>query len=1009
MTGFLDDSDLDIIRVDKLNLNKNRIREKEYTCIDCRLDNKARNPKIAIYGKGKRRIMLVLETPDYMEDKKGGPWKSVNGIIIRDLLKETFDLDVERDCWTVYAVRCAAGGPIKSVHCEACRKYLHNDIKQLKPLVIIPFGYYAVMGISGDILTSKSRGKTALDWTGFMIPDQRFGAWIAPTWGIHYLELDTRYPDVVKRRQLLDHVKAALRKKEPPEIIDYKEAVKVLYSDVDILALFKLLETQAAYNKALCLALDYETTGRKPHREGHKIISIGLSDGDIAWAFQVKQDNEDIRTAFFHLLDNEFIAWRVHNLQFEYLWSAFFYNTVPRNLDHDTILGLHVLNSQKRKGLKPNVYCLFGVAGYDDSTEGYISAPPKEEKKHGANSFNLMDQAPLDDVLLYNGLDALFTYKIGNYINEAVRPENWAGYDFLMESGVNLVKAQNNGMLVDLGGVAEAKEMLTGRLNEIEKRIQKRADKYGWDKPGRFRPAASADISYLLFDVMGLKSGKDTATGRPATDKETLEKIKDPIIEDIGTWKRLQKLRDTYINGLVIESVDQIIHPFFNLYSVKTFRSSCLGGNTKIQISGSGATSELPIKRVRAGDRVICLDDDLQLTARIVLWAGCTGEREVIRVWYENYEQKPFYLDITAEHLCRVPDGSYCPAGSLLDDGGKMLLSYITFGYKVTKIERTGKIIKVYDLKVAEFNNFIANGVCVHNSSDPNFQNVPKRDKEGSKIIRSLLFPHKGQKLAEYDFKAVEVGTGACYHKDPTMISYIENPKNDMHRDTGIELFMYEDNVQDFSKFDRQIAKNRFVFPEFYGSYFEQTAPDLWTYCSKEARANLRRNGVRNLKDFTEHVREVEDIFWNERFPVYTAWKKDLYKFYLKHGYVDSLTGFRYYGPMTKNEVLNTAIQGSAHHILLYLFNRLSDAIERKKLKTKMIGQIHDSAIPSVQPEEEPYIDKLVWYYGTQKVREDFDWIIVPLQIEKSAAPVDRPWSEMEELGMLGKNGKLES
>jgi DNA polymerase-1 len=477
-----------------------------------------------------------------------------------------------------------------------------------------------------------------------------------------------------------------------------------------------------------------------------------------------------------------------------------------------------------------------------------------------------MKQIKSEDNLLYNGLDALFTYLIAEYINDNLRKENCSGYDFLMESAVNLCKAQENGIRVDTDGVASSREKLTRELNALEIQIQKMAEKAGWPKGEQFRPSASVDISKLLFDIMGYESSKSTPSGERSTDKEALDKIKDPVVKLISEWKKLQKLRDTYLNGIVIEVVDGLMRPFFNLYTVVTYRSS---------------------------------------------------------------------------------------------------------------------------------------------SSDFNFQNIPKRDKFSNKIIRELLYPHYGQKLNEYDYKGIEVAVAACYCKDKNLIKYVTDPSTDMHRDTGIELFMYEDNPQDFLKADRQTTKGGFVFAQFYGDYYLNCALHLWEECTNEAKTNLKKNGIRNLDDFIDHVREVEYRFWNKRFPEYAQWKRDTYKFYLKHGYLDSLTGFRYYGPMTKNEALNRCIQGSAHHVLLRTFNKITNVIEEKKLKSKMIGQIHDSMIHSVDPNEENYIDKMIWYHGTQEIYDDYKWIIVPIEIEKSSGEIDRPWAEMKEIGLLGMNGKI--
>lgn len=117
---------------------------------------------------------------------------------------------------------------IKAYNVDACRKYLHEDINELKPSVIIPFGYWAMIAISGDILTSKSRGKTTEEWTGFEIPDQRFLTWIVPTWDMFQLNLDVQKPDTVKIMQFVSHWKKALKLIDMSvKKIEYEKRVRV--------------------------------------------------------------------------------------------------------------------------------------------------------------------------------------------------------------------------------------------------------------------------------------------------------------------------------------------------------------------------------------------------------------------------------------------------------------------------------------------------------------------------------------------------------------------------------------------------------------------------------------------------------------------------------------------------------------------------------------------------------------------------------------------------------------
>ncbi|MDR0683219.1 MAG: hypothetical protein LBG15_15465 [Dysgonamonadaceae bacterium] len=56
--------------------------------------------------------------------------------------------------------------------------------------------------------------------------------------------------------------------------------------------------------------------------------------------------------------------------------------------------------------------------------------------------------------------------------------------------------------------------------------------------------------------------------------------------------------------------------------------------------------------------------------------------------------------------------------------------------HAITSIEHRGDIVDVYDLTVEDVHNFIANEICVSNSSNPNLQNLPKRNYEVSQIVR---------------------------------------------------------------------------------------------------------------------------------------------------------------------------------------------------------------------------------------------------------------------------------
>jgi len=287
-------------------------------------------------------------------------------------------------------------------------------------------------------------------------------------------------------------------------------------------------------------------------------------------------------------------------------------------------------------------------------------------------------------------------------------------------------------------------------------------------------------------------------------------------------------------------------------------------------------------------------------------------------------------------------------------------------------------------------------------SSNPNFQNIPKRDEKIKRIVRSLLIPREGNKLVEYDYKSMEVNVSACYNKDPELIRYIENPSSDLHRDMAKELFLKDD----VTKEERYLAKNGFVFPEFYGSWYGNLYEDIWKRLPDGTREHLEKEGIKNVEDFEDHLEMVEYRFWNEKFRVFKEWREEILSSYKKKGYLDMYTGFRCYGPMRKNEVINYLIQGSAFHCLLWTLIQVSRKM-KKMDKSYIIGQIHDSIVMDVCPEDEEEIDYWIWYYGTKKIREHWDWIIVPLTIEKEYSEINGNWGNMKDGGCLkGRNAQ---
>lgn len=619
--------------------------------------------------------------------------------------------------------------------------------------------------------------------------------------------------------------------------------------------------------KAKIIAFDYETTGIKPYREGQEIYSVSVSDGAFSYGMPYFND-EAFRTAWLELMQSN-VPKIAHNAKFEMMWTKVrggFNNTEgcwPNNMFWDTMLCAHSLYNKKKTNLKYKVYTLFGVAGYDNAIDPYLSASKEDELKYGTNAFNRIKEAPLDDVLKYNAMDSIYTYKLYEFQNRRLSPSLMRGFRLEMEGIVALAQAEHNGLICNEKDLQKSKSIMTKRMDMLEmeirksKEIKKFSKKDSKGRPISFSLTNPHHLSYLVFNDLGYETEKKTATGKNKADKEVFSTYNIDVVNNVLEWKRWSKARDTYVASFEREITDSVIHPFFHLHIVPSFRSS---------------------------------------------------------------------------------------------------------------------------------------------SSDVNFQNIPKRDTKVADLIRRTLRCKPGHKFAEYDYSAQEVHLIACLNKDPTLIKYIEDGY-DMHRDMASKIFIKD--PKEISKKERYNAKNGFVFPTFYGSYYKKTAAEIWNTAEKESIQWLKSQGIKTLDDFTEHMKAIEDEFWYDRFPVAREYKETIIMEYENKGYIEMPSGFRCYGPMSRNDILNYPVQGAAFHCLLWTFTQLDRVIKKRKMETTLIGQIHDSTVVSVHPEEEEMFDHFIWLYGTQKIREHWDWLIVPLGIEKSISKIDGSWSDVEEIGLL--------
>lgn len=298
-------------------------------------------------------------------------------------------------------------------------------------------------------------------------------------------------------------------------------------------------------------------------------------------------------------------------------------------------------------------------------------------------------------------------------------------------------------------------------------------------------------------------------------------------------------------------------------------------------------------------------------------------------------------------------------------------------------------------------------------SSDPNFQNNPNRKELERRITRRAFLARPGFRIFGRDYGSMEFRISACLHHDPNMIRYIEHG-DDPHRDTSAKAFLLDPELctkkyGDLGKDIRFVGKNSFTFAQMFFQEPENTARGLWKSIfdmnlrvpndpDKTLISHLKDKKIRNYEAFQDHiVKRAVPWFWKEMFPVYGKWREKWLSDYNKNGYFDMMTGFRVEGVLSKYQLGNYPIQGPAFHCLLWSLTRVNDLWSGRRsqgCRSLIIGQIHDELTTDEPDDEWQKNQKEVPRIMAEDIREEWKWLIIPLEVETEATPVGGNWFE---------------
>jgi DNA polymerase I len=152
--------------------------------------------------------------------------------------------------------------------------------------------------------------------------------------------------------------------------------------------------------------------------------------------------------------------------------------------------------------------------------------------------------------------------------------------------------------------------------------------------PPGFNPDSLEHKRQLLFGPkskggLGLKSSKETTTGKASVDDATLQSLKSkhPVVQMMLDWAETKKLKSTYVEGMTPLLHSGRLHPSFHLHRTVTARISSSGPNLQ-NIPRDGRMRSMFV--APAGQALVVADYD-QIELRVM--AMFSQDKELMRIF----------------------------------------------------------------------------------------------------------------------------------------------------------------------------------------------------------------------------------------------------------------------------------------------------------------------------------------------------------------------------------------
>lgn len=520
-------------------------------------------------------------------DGKGKPFAGDSGNLLNSLIGRAAHYSFDN------VVRDFADGRADPswIAMECCRSKIIGSIEKAKPKLIVGLGTQALQWMLNSSDMIGLRGRV------FAVKIGQHSCWFMPSYSPQFI-IDNAYEGKDPLRSKLGHclkfdMKRAIRLwRELPEAqIDTPQAARAgvqAFNGRGAGQLAQVLTLISEARKAPVKAIDWETYPLRPYAADAKLLTAAISFKSTNFAFAVDHpqsgwkphEKETLKKAMRELLSDE-TTIVAHNAPFEVEWAISWLgrDAIFHDVWECTMMQAHFLDERrgKRGGndeqFQPNPY-----QALDFLVKQHFGISFKELFKVNRKR---MDQADLDETLLYNGADTKYTLRLFHNQSERLQLEGLRrAYQEAVSRQPTVALMQSLGISLSQEVNKEFQNKLGSEIHDAIVKIEALPEVQAFNKKGQqFNPASQPDVIKIFRDYCGVGKQLVTATGKISVDKATLAEINHPLVRPLEAFRNKSKLKSTYVDAFELGKGDSIwpdgkLHPTFNTTFAETGRTS---------------------------------------------------------------------------------------------------------------------------------------------------------------------------------------------------------------------------------------------------------------------------------------------------------------------------------------------------------------------------------------------------------------------------------------------------